>query len=139
MYQSQRSLYARALYFQCILKSDELSDEANLYDEAVNQISFIAETFKASDDPLNFADNFHLETVEGASEHSWVIYYSEDWYATDSVEDAYVMLKLELLPEKDYDSGRLYSLNLEFYKLTEENAEKVIAMTCKKYYPGGAK
>lgn len=124
-----------SMYF----KSDELSDEANLYDEAANQISFIAETFKASDDPLNFADNFHLETVETASEHNWVIYYNEDWYAIDSMEEAYVMLKLELTPEKEYDSGKLYSLKLEFFKLTDETADKVIAMTCKKYYPGGAK
>ena len=32
-------------------KSDELSDDANLYDEAMNQVSFISETFKAADKP----------------------------------------------------------------------------------------
>ena len=124
-----------SMYF----KSDELSDEANLYDEAVNQISFIAETFKASDNPANFADNFHLETVEDAQTHNWEIYYNEDWYAQDSMEGAYVMLKIELTPEKEYDSGKLYSLKLEFYKLVDESMDKVIAMTCKKYYPGGVK
>ena len=124
-----------SMYF----RSDELSDDANLYDEAMNQVSFIAETFKASTGPENLAENLHLKTESDRKEHNWTIYFNENWYVENSIEDAYVMLNISLMPEKEYDSGELYSLDMNFYKVVGESQEEVVSITCKKYYPGGAK
>lgn len=124
-----------SMYF----KSDELSDDANLYDEAMNQVSFIVETFKASDSPINFAKNIHLDMENGEGKYVWNIYYNENWYVKESQENAYVMLKLELTPEVVYESGSLYSLDLDFYKNNTDSLDKVISISSKKYYPGGAR
>jgi prepilin-type N-terminal cleavage/methylation domain-containing protein len=118
--------------------SDELSDDAGLYDEAMNQVSYIAETFKASTDPQNFAQNFHLDAEEGAASFNWTIYYNKDWYTEESLDNAYVVLFIELEPEAKYDSGTLYSLRLDFFKVSGEEQENLISITSKKYYPGGA-
>lgn len=124
-----------SMYF----KSDELSDDANLYDEAMNQVSFMAETFKASTSPQNFAQNIHLDMDDGAGKYIWNIYYNENWYTEESIDNAYVVLTIELTPETEYESGTLYSLKLDFDKNVAESQEKVVSVECKKYYPGGAK
>ena len=125
-----------SMYF----KSDELSDDADMYDEAMNQISYISETFKGSTSPENFAQNFHLEMKDGVQEQNWAIYYNENWYTEDSADKAYVILYISLAPDKEYDSGILYSLALDFYKRSSSDMqEKVISLVSKKYYPGGAR
>jgi len=124
-----------SMYF----KSDELSDDANLYDEAMNQVSFIAETFKASTDPGNFAQNFHLTADDDTDEYNWTIYYNKDWYTEESLDNAYVVLFIELKPEKMYDSGALYKLKLDFFKVGADIQENVISLESKKYYQRGAK
>ena len=124
-----------SMYF----KSDELSDDADMYDEAMNQISYITETFKGSTSPENFAQNFHLEMKDGTQEQNWAIYYNENWYTEDSADKAYVILYINLAPDTEYDSGILYSLSLDFYKRSSADMqEKVISLVSKKYYPGGA-
>ena len=124
-----------SMYF----KSDELSDDADLYDKAMDQVSFIAETFKASTSPENFTENIHLNMEDGPGKYIWNIYYNENWYVEDSLEDAYLLLTIELTPDVSYDSGTLYSLQLDFYKNQAETQQKVLSLECKKYYSGGAK
>lgn len=123
-----------SMYF----KSDELSDEANLYDEAMNQVSFISETFKASTSPENFIENMHFGPNEDLEKAVWTIYYNESWYAEESLDNAYVVLFAELSPDKSFDSGTLYKLKLDFFKVTAEGQENVISLVSKKYFPGGA-
>ncbi len=124
-----------SMYF----KSDELADDADLYDEAMSQTSFIAETFKASTDTLNFAENLHLQTEKNVEEHVWRLYYNENWFVEENADNAYVELIIELTPEQKYDSGTLYKLNLNFFKIASGSREQVVSMVCKKYYPGGAR
>lgn len=123
-----------SMYF----KSDELSDDASMYDEAMNQVSFIAETFKASTSPLNFANNYHLEADDEQKEFEWTVYYNEKWYVQESSDDARMVLVISLYPEKEYKSGCLYSLKLNFYKRENDEQQNVVSLTSKKYYPGGS-
>ena len=124
-----------SMYF----KSDGLVDDANLYDESMSQISYIAETFKSSTSALNFVENLHLQTEKDAEEHTWRIYYNEDWYVEHSADNAYVELVIKLVPEKKYESGTLYKLNLNFYKIASGSRQEVVSLVCKKYYTGGAR
>jgi prepilin-type N-terminal cleavage/methylation domain-containing protein len=117
-------------------KSDELSDDANLYDEAMNQVSFISETFKASESPENFVENIHFAPNEASGKSTWTIYYNENWYAEDSLDNAHVVLFVELAPIKNYDSGTLYSLKLDFFEIKNDSQENVISLESKKYFPG---
>ncbi len=119
-----------SMYF----KSDELSDDANMYDEAMNQVSFIAETFKASSSPYNFAQNYHLDMPEGQEAYNWTVYFNEDWYTEESLDKAYVVLFISLAPDKEYASGTLYNLGIDFFKVQNESQQNVVSLTCKKYY-----
>ncbi len=121
-----------SMYF----RSDELSDDANMYDESMNQVSFIAETFKASTSPENFAENFHLDMQDDKAEQNWTIYYNENWYTEESLDDAYIVLKINLVPEKEYVSGKLYNLEIDFFKVENEMQQNVVSLNCKKYYRG---
>ena len=120
-----------SMYF----KSDELSDDANLYDEAMNQVSFISETFKGSESPENFIENIHFAPGAGSGTSTWTIYYNENWYAEDSLDKAYVVLLAELSPVKAYDSGTLYKLKLDFFKIANNAQENVISLVSEKYFP----
>lgn len=120
-----------SMYF----KSDELSDEANLYDEAMNQVSFISETFKAATSPDNFVENIHYKKSDTSEKATWTIYYNENWYVEESLDSAYVVLFIELTPEKSYASGTLYKLKLDFFKIANDAQENVISIASKKYFP----
>ena len=120
--------------------SDDLSNDAYIYDEAMNQTSFIAETFKASTSIDNFISNAHLSNNDNeTSHHSWMVYFNRNGYVVANLDDAYIVQVIELAPEGEYTGGMLYALRLNYFKLNSDEQENMLTLDVKKYYPGGLK
>jgi prepilin-type N-terminal cleavage/methylation domain-containing protein len=124
------------------IKSDKLSHDASMYDEAVNRSSNIAEDFKSSKDLSEFLKSMYLN-LDGAKEQEsvvdgdiWTFYYDNNWNYSDSIDDATIVVSVELIKEKDLKSGRLYKLKLNFYKIENTKRVNVLELVAKKYFKG---
>lgn len=124
------------------IMSDDLANDANLYDEAVNRSSNIAEDFKSSKDLEDFIASMYLN-IDGAKESSsvddvdvWTFYYDDNWVYTSSLDDTAIILAAELTKDTELKSGGLYRLKLNFYKIENDERVNVLELIAKKYFKG---
>ena len=122
------------------ITSDDISRDANLYDDSVIWSSNIAEVYKESKDLDIFIKNAHLTNNyidNDKSQNKWIYYLDRQWYEKNNADDASIIVKLEISIDSEYDSGKLYKLKINVYEINNQEQISILELITKKYYSGG--
>lgn len=125
------------------IAGNNLSIDADMYDEAINRSGNMAETFKSSktfQDFINTAylDEYFISKGEiNATDFLWIYCFDKNWNYLDSTKGASVILEIELGEDIKYKSGDLWKLKINFNKINNEEQVSILEIITKRYYPRG--